>query len=233
MSDVVHLLGQTRNAVDQNGMEIVLPTIRAVTVQFLSHGRNAWHSTWIRRYNVGDFFRDGRRVKSVIERRKTRGTVFYLKVLPAFQICYGDRKFLLTEINTAKPFAQVEIWKARFGLIGQDLATFLDMVTPPSSLWKREQPTRDHIILQEVAEDFIDLTGYSMLARGSDAVNNPPIGSYVRTVTGSFLGESEWHWSPLAQDSKISLRWYNRVLEAMMESRERLSAHHRYHSSRT
>lgn len=224
---MVHLLRSTRSATAEDGKEITLPTIRAVAVQFLSHGRNAWHATWIRRYNVGDFFRDGRRVKAVVERRKTRGTVFYMKVLPAFQIGYGDRKFLLTEINTGKPFQHVDLLHGRYGLIGQSLTGFLENVSPPSPLWKVGQQTRNHIILQEVAEDFIDLTSYTMLARGSDAHNNPPIGSYARQIVGSFAGESEWLWSPIGDGAKVSLRWYNKLLEAMMESRERLAAHQR------
>lgn len=223
MSNVVHLLSHQR-VTPEDDADNMLPDIRAVAVLFLSHGRNAWHSTWIRRYSVGSFFRDGRRARNAVESGKTRGTVFYMRVLPALQINYGTRRFLLTEINTPEPLRHLDLSETRFGLIGRGLTHFLDMLTPPSSLWKPGQATEDHVILQEVAEDFIDLTSYSLLAKGRDAGNNPPLGSYKRVVTGTFGGETEWHWSPLDQVSQqTSLRWFNKGLEAMVESRERLA----------
>ncbi|MDH7975697.1 hypothetical protein QH494_26220, partial [Sphingomonas sp. AR_OL41] len=227
MSNAIHLLDPSRSSTEPDGSEVVPPTVRAVAILFLSIGRNAWHSTWIRRYSSGDFFRDGRKVQSVVEARKTRGTVFYMDVLPAFQIGFGDRKFLLTEINTNEPFRNIDLSTVRYGLMVENLSGFLKRIEPPSSLWKPEQPAANRVILQEVSKEFIDLTSYTMLAKGVDARNNPPIGKYRRDIIGTFLGESDWKWGRIDDDrpQAISLRWYNRMLEAMMESRERM-AHH-------
>ena len=225
LADNVYLLDDSRSVVREDGKEVRAPRVRAVAVLFLSNGRNAWHSTWIRRYSHGSFFRDGRAVEGAVDKRKTRGTVFYLKVLPALMFSYGARHFLVTEINTDEPFRHVDLYEARYNLMGRNLADFLDAMVPSSTLWKSQQSRRNSIIVQEVGEDFIDLATYTALSKGPDKGCNPPFGSYQREITGTFLGESQWHWEGVAspkEKSKVSLRWYNRVLEALAESRERL-----------
>jgi hypothetical protein len=224
MNEVVHLHHGNGASTEETSPEGP-PSIRAVAVLFLSYGRNAWHSTWVRSYQPGSFFRDGRVVQSVVERRKERGTVFYMKVLPAFQIGYGDRKFLLTEINTPQPFRNIDLDNVRFGLMAADLKGFLEQITPPSRLWKPVQSRKNAIIVQEVSEDFIDLASYNMLARGRDRENNPPIGNYRREVIGTFSGFNHWEWWPSETGNRISLRWYNRALEAFMEGSERMAEH--------
>lgn len=225
MSSDIYLLDSNRSVVREDGKEITAPGVRAVAVLFLSNGRNAWHSTWVRRYSHGSFFRDGRAVERAVDKRKTRGTVFYLKVLPAFLFSYGARHFLVTEINTDEPFRHVDLYAARYGLMGRKLADFLDAMIPSSSSWKPQQSRENSIIVQEVDDDFIDLAAYTALSRGADKTCNPPFGAYQREITGTFLGESQWHWEAATTSKgrrKVSLRWYNRLLEALVESRERL-----------
>jgi hypothetical protein len=227
MSEAIHLLNKSRSAVDADGSEIVPPSLRAVAILFLSHGRNAWHSTWVWSYQFGDFFREGRKVRELVERRKERGTVFYLTALPGFQIDYGDRKFIITEINTFEPFRHMDLMTARYGLMSYNLKGFLDIVGPPSSLWKHGQSARNSVIVQEVNEDFIDFASYGALSKGAGSSFNPPIGNYERTITGSSYGVSDWDWTQAGHDrpTRISLRWYNQALEALVESRERLAEH--------
>lgn len=234
MNRAIHLLDESRSALEADGSEIVPPSIRAVAVLFLSHGRNAWHSTWVRTYQFGDFFRDGRKVQAAVERRKERGTVFYLRALPGFQIGYGDRKFIITEINSFEPFRNIDLMSARYGLMACNLNSFLDLIAPPSSLWKPTQSVANSVIVQEVTEDFIDLAAYSAIARGKDRRTNPPMGCFERQIIGSFGGVSDWVWVEAGQDRQpISLRWYNRALEALAESRERLGEHFRRYAINT
>lgn len=221
MSNAVHLLPNAVRLRKSTSVDFGLCDIRAVAVLFLSTGRNAWHSTWIRRYLPGEFFRDGHAVAAAVEKRKTRGTVFYLSVMPAFQVNYGNRRFLLTEINTLEPFRNIVIEEVRYGLAAANLNNFLKLVVPPSKLWKSTQAVANHIILQEVEEDYVDLHSYTMLARGRGGACSPSLGRYQRHVTGTFLGESEWDWSELAEQ-KMSARWFNKALEAWMESILRL-----------
>lgn len=233
MNKAIYLLDENRSALEEDGSEIVPPSLKAVAVLFLSHGRNAWHSTWVRNYRFGDFFRDGRKVQTAVERRKERGTVFYLSVIPAFQIDYGDRKFIIAEINTAQPFRNIDLMSARYGLMACNLSSFLDQIAPPSSLWKPVQSAANSVIVQEVKEDFIDLATYSCLARGRDRQANPPMGYFERRITGSFGGVSDWEWIKADRDTSrpLSLRWFNKALEALAESRERLSEHFRHHAA--
>lgn len=226
MGNVVHFIPKGRETPLLQTAAVTLPNIRSVAAMFLSFGRNAWHSTWIRQYKDGDFFRDGRRVREAVDARRSPGTVFYLKVLPALQFDFGDRKFVMTEINTIEPFRYMDLDHARFGLLGDDLDTFLDLVPPPSGLWKRGQPCENSIVVQEIEQDFIDLAAYQMLSKGRDKKLNPPIGSYKRDVWRSSCGATVWDWEPHnahVRGHVISLRWYNKALEALMESRERLA----------
>jgi hypothetical protein len=219
MSDTINLLDESRSAPAADGGESILPNLRAVAVLFLSSGRNAWQSTWISEYIRGDFFREGREVQSVVERRKTRGTVFYLEVRPGFQFCFGSRKFILTEINTLDPFHNMDIDEARYQVMHQNLSGFLDKIAPPSSLWNVGQQEEGHIILQEVARDYIDLAAYAALSSGTDKFYNPPLGHYQRRSAG----DGDWYWSETDAPRKISTESYNKALEALMESRERLA----------
>lgn len=213
MGEAINLLNK---AVESGGQRKAPSSVRAVAVLFLSYGRNAWHSTWIRRYSVGDFSREGRIVQRKVEERKSPGTVFYLKVLPAFQIDFGARKFIVTEINTKEPFRHIDLDEARYPLLANNLKGFLGLIAPTSSLWKPGQSRENSVIVQEVDEDYIDLAAYAALSKGRDATNNPAIGGYQRTVSGQ-----DWYWS--ATPERISLRWYNRALESLVESRERLA----------
>lgn len=225
VDDNAYLLDDSRSVVRDDGRQATVTRVRAVSVLFLSNGRNAWHSTWVRRYSSGSFFRDGRAVERAVDRRKTRGTVFYLKVLPALIFTYGARDFLVTEINTDEPFRHLDLEAARYGLTSRTLAELLDAMKPTSSLWKPGQARTNSIIVQEINEEFIDLAAYTALSKGRDKGYNPPFGEYRREITGTFHGESQWHWeevTSLKGTSKVSLRWYNRALEALAESRERL-----------
>jgi hypothetical protein len=198
------------------GTDLLPSSVRAVVVHFLSYGRNAWNATWIMRYRTGDFLRDGRVVKSMVEARRSPGTVFYLNVLPAFQIDYGARKFLVAEINNNQPFLHIDLDKARHAMFFNGMDGFLDLIAPTSGSWLPGQSRENSIVVQEVVEDFMDLTAYSALATGRDASTNPPIGNYKR-----YIAQDHWWWDATA--AKISLESYAQMLEALVESRERLA----------
>jgi len=214
MSNVINLLDRS----DWEGDDaVLLPTsVRAVAVHFLSFGRNAWNATWITRYRPGDFLRDGRVVDAQVEVRRSPGTVFYLEVLPAIQINYGARKFLVAEINTNQPFSRLNLDQARYSLFLKGLTGFLRLIDPTSDVWLQGQRVENSVIVQEVEEDYIDIAAYNALASGRDAPTNPSIGKYKRSVSGS-----QWWWDATA--AKVSLESYNSALEAVTEARERLA----------
>lgn len=204
-----------------------LTEVHAVAVQFLSKGRNAWHSTWIRRYHVGDFVREGHALRDVIRQRRTRGTVFYLSVLPAIQFHFGKRIFILAEINTHEPFRNLDTLQAGFTLVNLGLSEFLKMVQPPSPLWKKGQCVTDRVILQEVSSSYIDLAAYAAVSNSLGSRVNPPLGNYERSIHGSSYGVSEWSWEPRSAmvKTKLTSRWFTSAVAAIVDGCERRRHH--------
>lgn len=193
MGDVIYLTGNAPK--EGKGAEDLLRSIRPVVVYFLHYGRNAWHSTWIKRYQPNHFFRDIRSVKALVDRRKWQGTVLYLDVLPAIQFEFAASRFVLTEINTDRPFKN---FKKQFPHQLANTLTrgvFLDEIGKPGLFWKKYQGFRNSVILQEIESDFLDfwsaqLVGHPYTTTYCGAFNPLKVGYYRRKVEQDF-----WFWS--------------------------------------
>lgn len=94
-----------KSAIEQNPQLNVseLISIDAKKIYYLISGRNAWHSTWVQRYyhnciatRVSDLEKDA-------ETRREKGSVFYIKELPALSFETNLGVFLTTQINTQSP----------------------------------------------------------------------------------------------------------------------------------
>ena len=71
---------------------------------FLSDGRNAWHSTWVRRYLQDCLHTDFGTAREAAERHRTNGSVFYITEIPALVICTTNSMIFVVQINRHQPF---------------------------------------------------------------------------------------------------------------------------------
>jgi hypothetical protein len=79
--------------------------VEAVAVCFLVEGRNAWNSTWSRRYRgVAAAFPDVPSAKREAERRRKQGSVFTVSQRPALRFKGSTQDVLALHINTNRPF---------------------------------------------------------------------------------------------------------------------------------
>lgn len=74
--------------------------VRFVKLFFAAYGRNAWHSTWIKRYlSQGSVCASLEIAKDVAERGRNPGTVWGIDEIPGMLIQTNRRSFAVTEIN--------------------------------------------------------------------------------------------------------------------------------------
>ncbi len=72
---------------------------------YVHTGRNAWHSTWVTQYANGCMHTTFESAKEYAEKRRTRGTVFYIKQLPCLIFRSRNTCVLVTEINNRNPLS--------------------------------------------------------------------------------------------------------------------------------
>lgn len=103
----------------------VLPAnVHKGTVLYLGYSRNAWHSTWIRRYYPGSLSFFEKDLQILCEKMRVQGSVFRIEPVPAVFLEYRDDVIVLVEINerpldsyrklmrSVLPFRLEEFWKA-------------------------------------------------------------------------------------------------------------------------
>lgn len=105
-----------------------------VKLYYISYGRNAWNSTWIQRYAQGCMHLSFASAAAYAEGRRTQGTVFYIRELPALCFTGDGPTFFLTEINSKHPLA--EFLADNASLLGrfEDVAKFFSPKRPNSIL---------------------------------------------------------------------------------------------------
>ena len=74
-------------------------------IYYVHTGRNAWHSTWVTQYANGCMHTTFESAKEYAEKRRTRGTVFYIKQLPCLIFRSQNTCVLVTEINNRNPLS--------------------------------------------------------------------------------------------------------------------------------
>lgn len=126
--------------------------IKLVTVYFVYKGRNAYHSTWIRRYSDGCLHASIESAKSYCETERTNGTVFTISRLPALAFTAGDKIFAVTEIEVRKNLNEFnfELLTWLTNLLPLPSLSFLHLYhlfKPKSTLWPKDHPKKNSVIL--------------------------------------------------------------------------------------
>jgi hypothetical protein len=171
----------------------ILIGIATKRVTLLVEGRNAWHSTWIRRYR-GDaaMFTNQSSARDAAERRRKQGSVFYVFDTPALLLFGVRTTCIATDIHPENPFhgfkgfrqptpAQVKMGNhvATFGwrgiVPGISMSTAFRTVGAHESLWERRNPDEYSFIRGTVGDgrevtdlDEGDLHSISSFAQGSE-----------------------------------------------------------------
>jgi hypothetical protein len=80
-------------------------SISAVFIYYVFTGRNAWHSTWVTQYSEGCMHTNLESAKQYAEKRRTQGTVFHIKELPALLFNSKCGCLAVTQINSHNPLS--------------------------------------------------------------------------------------------------------------------------------
>jgi len=134
----------------------------SIVVYYLHDGRNAWHSTWVQRYNANCFHHSIDSAKSSAERMRTRGSVFYVYEKPALLFRDDKHAMLIVQINSKTPFAgfidrknsgQVSKRRPKYKIAAQIRRgmTYVDVVEkmkPASQYWEEWLPLNNSVIIE-------------------------------------------------------------------------------------
>jgi hypothetical protein len=88
--------------------ELANSNVESITTSLLYYvitGRNAWHSTWITRYTENCLHASLEQAKEHVEKKRTQGTVFSIKELPAIIFRSTNGCLVVTQINSLNPLA--------------------------------------------------------------------------------------------------------------------------------
>ena len=128
----------------------VVPTLQAATpivIYFVSYGRNAWHSTWIAKYQRNSLQSSYLEASHFIGSKMKQGTAFKMMITPGWHLQFSSNAFLICDINTFQPFSR--LLDAAFTVPGISEERALMLLNPTSSLWQGRAPIHDSIIIQE------------------------------------------------------------------------------------
>lgn len=130
---------------------------------YVHTGRNAWHSTWVTQYTNGCMHTTLQSAKDYAEKRRVRGTVFYIKQLPCLIFRSHNACLLVTEINNRNPLAgyspdatideishsysKIEGALDNYLRIGAPLNGVAMSFLPSSTFWSVRPGPRDSVII--------------------------------------------------------------------------------------
>ncbi|MCY0854057.1 hypothetical protein [Cupriavidus sp. D39] len=142
-----------------------LPDTRATSAQgiflyYVYTGRNAWHSTWINRYNNGCMHASRHEAELYAETLRKEGTVLYIQELPALVVRSKAGCLIATQINNDSPLreykpyfkmdggtAENPEWGIHWLRKGADLSRIAASLRPTSAWWRFNPPTQDSVIV--------------------------------------------------------------------------------------
>jgi hypothetical protein len=161
------------------------PLGRAVPILLyhVSYGRNAWHSTWIARYQRNTLAHSYDAAKAFVAERLKQGSSYRLAVTPGWHLQFDRRAYLVCEINSSAPFSRLR--SARFASEGVMEAEALEMLKPSSELWRGATPLHDSIVVQETSRPAGDYVKWEDRTSHPAQVRTP--GRYQRAIDGK-------HW---------------------------------------
>lgn len=130
-------------------------------------GRNAWHSTWIQRYNSESMHASLFAAKRYAETLRKAGTVVYIQELPALVVRSKAGCLIATQINTEsplreyKPYIKMESgtpqsreWGLHWLHKESDLRRIADSLQATSSWWRVPPPRQDSVVLLASDDPF-------------------------------------------------------------------------------
>ena len=143
-------------------LNFLVKNVRTVSVFFTTTGRNAWHSTWVKRYAPGCMHTTYESARSYCERRRVQGTVFYVSELPSLAFITSTSALIVSEINSDSLLSRLDRPRLRQVVETIPVSTLtLDQVhylfRPSSPLWPHDYPQQNSAILSYCS----DLTALS------------------------------------------------------------------------
>ncbi|MDG5750223.1 hypothetical protein P8R33_03800 [Qipengyuania sp. XHP0211] len=168
---------QEEEARATNYLELATPVI----LYHVYWGRNAWHSTWVARYQRNTLAVSRREAEAFIGERLKQGTAFRLTVMPGWHLKFRDSSFLVAEINTHTPFARLLDPKfARRMTLQKDA---LELLKPDAKIWDGPVPDHDNVIVQETNRPAEEFEAWSSKTELPQQVRTP--GAYRREIDGA------------------------------------------------
>jgi len=164
---------------DENSLDRATP----ILLYHISYGRNAWHSTWIARYQRNTLAHSYDAAKAFVAERLKQGSSYRLAVTPGWHLQFDRRAYLVCEINSSTPFSRLRA--ARFAMPGIMEAEALEWLKPSSELWRGAVPLHDSIVVQETTRPAGDFVRWEDRTTHPAQVRTP--GRYHRAIDGK-------HW---------------------------------------
>lgn len=139
---------------------------RAVMLYYGIYGRNAWHSTWVKRYTEGSITTTLTDAKLYAEKSRKPGSQFSIVELPAVEVVSDEETYFVVHINTLSPFKgcmtkkaldrlknKVGVTQPGFLRTGSCLAQALYTLTPLSPYWTENPDPKNSIIILNGSSD--------------------------------------------------------------------------------
>ncbi len=136
---------QLRKSLQSDVMEsLKVKSVNPTVIHYIVSGRNAWHSTWIRRYSEGCMHTSVESAINYCEKWRNNGDVFCIYTIPALLInSDGENNFLITEVNSENPL-QGYSSKEHYLYYGGNLGSLIQSFT---KMWEKEYQQSDLIVL--------------------------------------------------------------------------------------
>lgn len=175
-SDILKRLNSTQIMNDSNNETIhYIESIKVVKIFFCVSGRNAWYSTWVRKYSENSMHLTLSSAKKYCELKRVQGSVFYIEEVPALYITGGALPIYVLQINERVPFSNYYLKteykekypqnKSYYG-IGSSLEDFIYTFDWQSSFWKKrissfsEQNIQTYIFYTDAENEALEFDDF-------------------------------------------------------------------------
>ena len=136
--------------------------VRAVKLYYWHRGRNAWWGVWATHYYEGCMHTAIESAKKFIEEKRTQGSVFYIKQLPAILLVTDRLSVAITQINSNLPLCEYtyvpnaekarENWRKDFRAesavlnLNTPIGSVVESFEPLSSFWLKTPKSKNSVI---------------------------------------------------------------------------------------
>jgi hypothetical protein len=146
--------------------EDLLLNIHSGIVVLLIRGRNAWHTTWVQHFlRNATMYSDVESARAGAESQRERGNVFYVREVPAIQLCGSSSNVVLCDSHPDNPFGRFEgigseVHPSEFGdwvggvFPGVSVKDAVSAFTHDSGYWKGPEPDEHSLRTGRLPEGF-------------------------------------------------------------------------------